>query len=165
MSAGRRGGLGINPQTAASAERPLKPQQGARLHREGTHFLSPARAPRAGPAASPLRWGSGARRTAAVLPPGSAWRSASAGRRSGPVPGETAAPREVYSPAASSPVAPRSSAAAVTSLIGDGPSCWQVFPSALSLPVHLLPATRSVLLGQPGQGACEKCTIWGPPQT
>lgn len=32
----------IKQQTAASAERPLRPQEGARLHREGTRFPSPA---------------------------------------------------------------------------------------------------------------------------
>ena len=36
---GQQGGLGINPQTAASAERPLKPQQGARCTGRGHAFF------------------------------------------------------------------------------------------------------------------------------
>lgn len=46
---GQQGGLGINPQTAASAERPLKPQQGARCTGGGTlSFPGPGPQGRAG---------------------------------------------------------------------------------------------------------------------
>lgn len=88
-------GLWTKPQTVAFAKRPGGRGWGKALHSLAVRSSGPGAPPLLAQTlwqtALPLPWGREAPQTAAVPRPGSAWWSASAGRWSGPGPGETAA--------------------------------------------------------------------------